>query len=350
MATRTYRKQEQEPASTDVTELAPGIIRTQLPIQMPGLGHVNMYVLLDDAGAAVIDPGLPGPFTWKAIDDRLRQLGLKVRNVHTVIVTHSHPDHFGSAGRLAQEANASLIAHDLFPDWWSKDASEPEDHIDDADAARRHNPFEDPVPWGGDRMRPPLKARLMRKLGRVGFKLFVPPHPSHRAVDGDVLHLAGRAWQAVHTPGHTLDHLCLYDPDHGVLLSGDHVLPTITPHIAGVGAGPDPLASFVTSLDRVVAFEDVQLVLPAHGHPFTDLPGRVEAIKRHHVERCNKLREISLAIGPATVEELSQQLFRKVSWGAGAQSETYAHLEHLRIRGEAHREERAGKPVYTVTP
>ena len=34
--------------------------------------------------------------------------------------------------------------------------------------------------------------------------------------------LAGREWQAVHTPGHTLDHLCLWDAEHGVLLSGDH--------------------------------------------------------------------------------------------------------------------------------
>ena len=54
-------------------------------------------------------------------------------------------------------------------------------------------------------------------------------------------------------PGHTPDHLCLFDPDGGVLLSGDHVLPTITPHISGVDAGPDPLAAFEASLDKVAA-------------------------------------------------------------------------------------------------
>ena len=51
------RKQEQEAPSEDVTEVAPGVLRMQLPIWMPGLGHVNMYGLVDDRGLAVVDPG-----------------------------------------------------------------------------------------------------------------------------------------------------------------------------------------------------------------------------------------------------------------------------------------------------
>ena len=54
-------RQEQETASTEVTEVAPNVLRMQLPIRMPGLGHVNMYALVDRNGIAVIDPGLPGP-------------------------------------------------------------------------------------------------------------------------------------------------------------------------------------------------------------------------------------------------------------------------------------------------
>ena len=54
-------KQEQLPATDGVTEVAPGILRLQLPIAMPGLGHVNCYILEDERGVAVVDPGLPGP-------------------------------------------------------------------------------------------------------------------------------------------------------------------------------------------------------------------------------------------------------------------------------------------------
>ena len=68
-------RQEQEPAGTDVTEVGPGVLRMQLPIQMPGLGHVNMYALQDDRGVAIVDPGLPGPATWKGIQDRFKTAG-----------------------------------------------------------------------------------------------------------------------------------------------------------------------------------------------------------------------------------------------------------------------------------
>ena len=55
-----HPKQEQEPASEEVTEVAPDVIRTQLPVNLPGLGHVNCYVIEDKQGIAVVDPGLPG--------------------------------------------------------------------------------------------------------------------------------------------------------------------------------------------------------------------------------------------------------------------------------------------------
>ena len=112
------------------------------------------------------------------------------------------------------------------------------------------------------------------------------------------------------------------------------MLPTITPHISGLIDG-DPLANYVENLDRVAALDDVQLVLPAHGQPFTDLPGRVDEVKEHHEARLDRLREISEELGWATVEDLSHQLFAPRSWGSMAESETYAHLEHLRQRGEA---------------
>ena len=101
------KKSEQEPASEEITEVAPGILRMQLPIWMPGLGHVNMYGLVDGDGVALIDPGLPGPQSWRALRKRLKDAGIPMKRVHTVIVTHSHPDHFGGAGRLAANRRAS---------------------------------------------------------------------------------------------------------------------------------------------------------------------------------------------------------------------------------------------------
>src|SRR4051794_28748756 len=111
------RKQEQDPASEEVIEVAPGVLRMQLPIWMPGLGHVNMYGLPDDRGLAVVDPGLPGPQSWRALKTRLKAAGYRTSDVHTIIVTHSHPDHFGGAGRLAKVSGARLVTHHAFSTW-----------------------------------------------------------------------------------------------------------------------------------------------------------------------------------------------------------------------------------------
>ena len=70
-------KQEQELASDEITEVAPGVLRMQLPIQFTGLGHVNCYALEDDRGFALVDPGLPGPEPWDGLIDRI-QRGLVV--------------------------------------------------------------------------------------------------------------------------------------------------------------------------------------------------------------------------------------------------------------------------------
>ncbi len=360
------QRQEQEPARTEVTEVAPNVLRMQLPIRMPGLGHVNMYALLDDQGAAVIDPGLPGPWTWQAIQDRLRQADLKPRDVHTVLVTHSHPDHFGGAARFVREHGARVVAHRSFRFGLAKSILEnqPEISVDDltaqqgdeseevsadatADSHHHHGHghgarndvglwWGGVSPWGGHEPRPPLRRRLVHAAMRlVGGGLKVPK-VTHPVEQGDVITLAGREMFVLHTPGHTPDHFCLHDPEAGVFIAGDHVLPSITPHISGISTSADPLLSFFYSLDRVAELPGISQVLPAHGHPFSDLKGRAGAIKAHHHERLERIREISRDFGrPASVAEFSRQLFRPRSWGSMAESETYAHLEHLRHAGQA---------------
>jgi glyoxylase-like metal-dependent hydrolase (beta-lactamase superfamily II) len=346
------RRQEQESARSEVVEVAPDVLRMELPIHLPGLGHVNCYAILDTRGAAVVDPGLPGPGTWRAIQDRLRRAGLEVRHVHTVLVTHSHPDHFGGAARFAREAGARVVAHRSFSFGPPAPARAPEVSVDDLAAQRQAADDAEPedlrteealavlarrrTPWGGERPRPGLRTRLkwlaMRAVGGR-----IVPVVTHPVEHGDVLELAGREWFVVHTPGHTSDHFCLHDPETGTFVAGDHVLPTITPHISGLASSEDPLASYFYSLDRVGELTGVKRVLPAHGHPFDDLRARTEAIKRHHHERLERLAAIGRELGAASVQQFSERLFHPRSWGSMAESETYAHLEHLRIAGQAER-------------
>ena len=314
----------------------------QLPISMPGLGHVNTYALEDERGFALVDPGLPGPESWEALMQRLATAGIPLQRVHTTIVTHSHPDHFGGADQLAEEAGADILTHESFRSL----VTETNDDIDmDLLEAsedelveiwkRRFASFE-PTPWGTTREPPPDDAiRRWIVMGEGGHKRFRGPDPTIRVADNEVVRLANRDWFAVHTPGHTMDHLCLFDPEEGVLLAGDHVLPTITPHIAGTSDVEDPLATFFASLDKVAALDGLTCALPAHGHPFEDLSGRCTHIRHHHDDRLQLLRDSADDNVDAPVQAWMKVLFKERSWGEMAASETYAHLEHLRVIGEA---------------
>jgi glyoxylase-like metal-dependent hydrolase (beta-lactamase superfamily II) len=371
-------KQEQLPPEDEATEVAPGVVRVQLPIMLPGLGHVNCYVLEDERGVTLVDPGLPGPEAHAELARRLDRAGYPVDRVHTVLVTHSHPDHFGGAGRLKIEQHCDVVAHAEF--------STPFDRADAANAAaaavadadldelvdvgqtepRRPTTLREVLfgegelpevpprvtPWGGEGFRPsPAELEHMRSWDRLSKEGLLSLDPTVRVDDEQVVRLGRGEWIVVHTPGHTGDHICLFDPVHGTLLSGDHVLPSITPHISGLTPEPDSLAQFFHGLHRVAAIEGVTTVLPAHGLPFADLPTRVDEIIEHHHERLALLLGIADDLGDADVRGYSHRLFRERSWGPMAESETYAHLEHLRIAGKVDaRRDDEGRLRYAATP
>lgn len=353
-------KQEQLPAEDDAVEVAPGVVRIQLPIMLPGLGHVNCYVLEDERGVTLVDPGLPGPDAHQELTTRLARAGIPASRVHTVLVTHSHPDHFGGAGRLKVEQHCDVVAHEHFATPFDQgDRSYDDDLLElvdvhDAPAEpTRDRPDrasvlaevlfgegdlpeipERPTPWGGEGLRPSdAELEHMRSWDALSKQGLLSLTPTVRVADEEVIRLGRSEWIVVHTPGHTGDHICLFDPVHGTLLSGDHVLPTITPHISGMTPQGDSLAAFFAALRRVAAIEGVTNVLPAHGLPFDDLAGRVDAIIEHHHDRLELLNEIALDLDDAPVQAYSRRLFRERSWGPMAESETFAHLEHLRLDG-----------------
>lgn len=383
-------RQEQLEASEDVTEVAPGVLRAQLPILMPGLGHVNCYIIPDSEGVTLIDPGLPDPTSNEALTKRLASAGIPASRIHTVLVTHSHPDHFGGAGRLRIEHGCNVVAHAEFHSPF--EANPLDSDLEELEVADDNDDLEGVELEGltledlqADRDLSRLNRRLVRVLfgtdalpditarktpyGEDGFKPgaeelafmrswdtitkqgLLNLTPSTHLVDEQWFRMGDKDWQAIHTPGHTGDHLCLFEPESGVLLSGDHVLPTITPHISGMTGSADSLADFFVGLRRVAAMEGVNKVLPAHGLPFEDLPKRTDEIIEHHHERLDKLLGIAAELGRANVRAYSHKLFKERSWGPMAESETYAHLEHLRLLNKVRQStDTDGKATYELTP
>ncbi len=356
-APRPHRS-EREPAGEEVTEVAPGVLRSQLPVSLPGLGHVNCYLLEDERGVAVVDPGLPGPVSFDALKRRLRSAGYGIENVHTAVITHSHLDHFGGANRLRTLTGAEIVAHELFrPTWAAVEAKEPVElpmaqaRGGSGDGDDAYYPPWNPIrtnPWGSRRR--PLSSEAAKRWKAVEKDdptWFQTPEIAKGISENEVIRLARRDWLCVHTPGHTEDHICLFDPDYGVMITGDHVLPTITPHIGGISSQPDPLANFFDSLRRMHDFKGVKVVLPAHGHPFSNLYERSDEIVRHHEGRLEIIRTAAKEMEFGTVVDYMKRLFAERVWGDLAESETYAHLEHLRAAGEVVAGSRSGLRTYS---
>lgn len=356
-------KSERRTPDDRTEEVAPGILRIMLPIALPGLGHVNCYALEDDRGIALIDPGLADGVSHDVLAERLADVGLDINRVHTAVATHSHFDHFGGIARLRKLDTAQPIAvygHENFGAVWHASYGEMLTDEDSANLETRTDEETEahliglasrlrrPTPWGTttDNFPPELLRSWSDGINPVD--TLRPPEITHPIAHNDIIELGGVGWTAIHTPGHADDHLCLWNADLGVLFGGDHILPNITPHISGFSDYDDPLGEFFRSLERVGELEGATIVLPAHGDPLHDLPGRATAIADHHYGRLDRLREIGAEIGNQPVEEYMQLLFRERSWGTMAASETYAHLEWLRVAGDAERSSVGNAPYYEL--
>ncbi|MDO3397834.1 MBL fold metallo-hydrolase [Nocardioides sp. 31GB23] len=315
-----------------VEKVQDGLWSIPVPIPNNPLRYVLVYVLELDDGVALVDAGWDTPEAWTALTEGLATAGGSVSDVRAVLVTHIHPDHYGLAGRVRESSGAWVGLH---PD----------------DAALLPARYGAGVP---DLLRE--MHDLLRSCGVPEQELGVLADaslplvdyvrqvlPDRMIEDGEWLPLPGWDLRAVHTPGHSPGHLCFHEPGRRVLLSGDHVLPRITPNV-GVHAqsAGDPLAEFLASLARVSALDaDVDEVLPAHEYRFAGIGARVEQLLGHHEHR---LEEIRTASTGRTTWALTGALTWSRPWDQvsgfmrrAAVAETLAHLVLLESRGQVRR-------------
>jgi glyoxylase-like metal-dependent hydrolase (beta-lactamase superfamily II) len=144
--------------------------------------------------------------------------------------------------------------------------------------------------------------------------------------DGDAIEGGGWRFEAVHTPGHTSNHLCFALPDSGILFSGDHVMGWST----SVIAPPDgDMAAYMASLDKLLARHDA-VYWPTHGPAITEPERHVRAFIAHRREREAGIIDC-LKAGIATADKIVERLYAGLNpalRGAAARS-VLAHLIDL---------------------
>lgn len=309
-----------------VQKLGEGLWCVRLPLPFP-LRWVNSYVWEGRDGLTIVDPGLHDEPTKAAWCEAFQALGRDVGDVRRIVLTHYHPDHYGMAGWLQQASGAPVYLTD-----------------EGRDAARR---FWDPSGKQGEELADFFRAHGMTEAWAAQMaphleqlRGWVEPHPEVTPMaDGDEIPLGDRPFRVLVTPGHADGHVCLYDPQEGRLVVGDLVLPHITPNVSvWPGCDPNPLQSFLSSLERVAALQ-VREALPGHGGPFANLKERVAALRAHHDKRLEAMEGL---IGPdgATAFDICVQVFGEalsVHNMRFAMAETLAHLVYLEEQGRLRR-------------
>jgi glyoxylase-like metal-dependent hydrolase (beta-lactamase superfamily II) len=296
-----------------------------VPVTMPQnpLRYTLAYLLLSDTGAVVVDPGWDSGQGWADLQAGLDAAGVPVDRVTGIVVTHVHLDHHGLSRRLSDASGAWIAMHSAevgnLPSRISK-AVGPDGTR--SWLARCGAPAEVMAEFSAD---------MADFLG-----LFRLADPDVLLADGDALDLPGRHVRVVWTPGHTPGHICLHDADHDLLLTGDHLLPRISPNIALTPGTQDaPLASYLSSLRAVSGFDSAE-ALPAHEYRFRGIAGRAEALTGHHDVRAGEVLGIVAAAGRPTVWEVTTKLTWSRGWDQitgfmrrAALFETAAHIQYL---------------------
>jgi glyoxylase-like metal-dependent hydrolase (beta-lactamase superfamily II) len=308
-------------------EPARGVFRLVLPLPFQGLERVNAYLLSDPDGSTLVDCGIFQAAVpnhgWDDVVASLQACGTAPKDVSRLVVTHPHVDHYGMAGTLVQETGADLVMHE-------RARADLDALRDPAVASRRLGGLLEEFGVPQDQVRELTAFEDWR--GYVSEVV----DAGTEVRGGESLDCGGRSWTVVYTPGHSAAHICLFSESDGLLLSGDHLLPTVTPHIDFAQEGEaDALGDYLDSLDKVASL-DPALVLPGHGRPFDEGAARADVIARHHERRLGSILQV-IRREPRSVSEITDEVFgaelfdfqRRLALG-----EAIAHLVYLQRRGE----------------
>jgi glyoxylase-like metal-dependent hydrolase (beta-lactamase superfamily II) len=291
-------------SGVEVTEVADGVHRMALPLGIHGVPTVSAYLLHGDHGDTLVDCGIaagldggdPGPDGTVAVAAALTAAGSALERLERLVVTHAHIDHFGLAGEVVRRSGGELWMHRR-TDLDLAKYDEPDEAVDRrALMLADHGLFGPELTESSEGLRDWLP--VMPSVGR----------PSRLLDGGERFPAGGRTWEVVHTPGHSPGHVCLWNAEERLLCSGDHLLQVVSPPVTFErGFEPDPLGSYLKSLDRVRDLAP-ELVLPGHGTPFRDGARRAEAIAAGKRRRLTQVREL-VESRPQSVTELTVELF-----------------------------------------
>jgi glyoxylase-like metal-dependent hydrolase (beta-lactamase superfamily II) len=333
----------------------PGVFRLRLPLPWPGVPHGNAWAVKAGDGVVLFDtgyheppsspagahsegsthPGTPSgahagkragePGSMAQLERALAMCGLAVEDVRLVVCTHAHSDHYGQAATIVARAGCELWMH---PKYEHMSA-----YVEDPDAALERRI--EVARQSGVPEEPLRRFAAERKDHESGIAAVIAP--DRELLPGVLVNTDLGPWSVYETPGHAPSHVCLFQPERRLLISGDHLLGRISLFF-DIGYSPDPVGEFLSSLG-VVERLGARLCLPGHGRTFTDVHAHIDGNRKLVAERLAKVRG-AIAHESLTAFEVIPRIYSdelSTHGGPWLLSETLAMLTHLEALGQAER-------------
>ncbi len=315
----------QPPAAGELAEIAPGILWLRLPLPFR-LNHINVFLIDDGDGWAVLDTGIANKAT-REIWEALAAGPLAGRKLTRLIVTHFHPDHIGLAGWLGERFGVPLLTTQTT-------------YLQCLTISLSPGALDAPV-YRDFYIRRGLKSEATAAVltqGHAYLKMVTPLPPIfERIADGDRLKIGGRVFEVITGEGHAPEQAMLYCAEDRLFFAGDQVMEKISPNVSVWAIDPhgDPLGLYLRSLrDLKSRVGEDALVLASHHRPFFGLHERLAGLAAHHAHRCAAIQEAART--PKTAAELLPVLFHRpldpheMSF---AFSEVLAHMNYMLREG-----------------
>jgi glyoxylase-like metal-dependent hydrolase (beta-lactamase superfamily II) len=303
----------------------PGLFRLRLPLPWPGVPHCNAWAVASGDGFVLFDTGMHEPESLFHLERALAMCNLRIEQARLVVCTHAHTDHCGQAPTILERAGCELWMHPNH-EHLNRMIEDPE-----AVSARRLEiARQSGVP------EEPLRRYAAERSGR-GSGIAGPIEPDRDLITGMGVVTDLGEWIVYETPGHSPSHVCFFQPERRLLVSGDHLLGRISLYF-DYGYSPDPVGEFLSSLD-VAERLGARLCLAGHGRTFTDVHAHIQGNRALVRERLQAVHQ-ALAGKSLTVFEIVPHVYGDSLSQQNAHwllSKILCYLTHLQALGKVHR-------------